>query len=229
MGIVLSLSSGMVVAFNPCGVALLPAYLAMLLTEHTESERHSWLGGVAAGAAMTGGFVVLFGIAGLIVDILGRALFIMAPITSMMMAIFFLMMAIALWRGRSFGIPLGRLGGAWPRWIKKDARWAFFIYGLSYGLVSMTCSLPVFLAVAAIGFHQSLSTGLIRYAVFALGMGFIVTGLSVVTVSARTVAERLVQSIVPGIPKISAVVMLLGSVYLVWYWIGGPGLHVGLI
>ncbi len=227
MGVLLALSSGMVVAFNPCGVGLLPSYLALLLSR--QGKRGTWLRGLGAGMAMTAGFVLLFGIAGIVVASLGRILFILAPITSILMAMLLLVMAVALWRGRGLGIPVAGLPGWIQRWSKNGVRWPFFLYGVSYGLVSLTCSLPVFLAVDAVGFHQGIMVGLIRYIVFALGMGIIVTGLSMVTVEARSLAERLIHTVVPSIHKLSAVVMAGASFYLLWYWIGGPGLHVGLI
>lgn len=227
MGVLLALSSGMVVAFNPCGVGLLPSYLALLLSR--QSGTTTWVRGFSAGMAMTAGFVVLFGMAGIVVASLGRLLFILAPITSVLMALFLLGMAFLLWRGKGAGIALGGLPARVQQWSARSVRWPFFLYGLSYGLVSLTCSLPVFLAVDAVGFHQGILVGLVRYIIFALGMGVIVTGLSMVTVGARTVAERLIHSVVPSIHKLSAVVMAAASFYLLWYWIGGPGLHVGLI
>ncbi len=227
MGVLLALSSGMVVAFNPCGVGLLPSYLALLLSR--QGQEATWFKGLSAGLAMTAGFVVLFGLAGIIVASLGRILFILAPVTSMLMALLLLGMAVALWRGKGVGPGFWGLPARVQRWSGPGGRWPFFLYGLSYGLVSLTCSLPVFLAVDAVGFHQGILVGLIRYVVFAFGMGIIVTGLSLITVEARALAERLIEAVIPSIHKLSAVVMVAASFYLLWYWIGGPGLHVGLI
>lgn len=227
MGVLLALSSGMVVAFNPCGVGLLPSYLALLLAR--QGQEKTWFRGLTAGLTMTSGFVVLFGLAGIVVASLGRLLFILAPITSVLMALLLLGMAVALWRGKGFGTNFWGLSSHVQRWTGQGARWPFFLYGLSYGLVSLTCSLPVFLAVDAVGFHQGFLVGVVRYVVFAFGMGIIVTGLSLVTVEARALAERLIEAVIPSVHKISALVMAAASFYLLWYWVGGPGLHVGLI
>ncbi len=229
MGFALALSAGMVTAFNPCGVALLPAFLSLLLAQRGQVPARGWTG-VRAGLSMTAGFVVIFGLAGLVVSSLGRTLFVLAPITSVVVALGLIGLAWRLWRGASVPVPgLASLEHGVLAWLNPRGRGSFVVYGLSYGLVSLTCSLPVFMAVAATGFHQSLGVGLMRYGLYAAGMGLIVTALAVLTVTARRIAEATIHTVVPVIPKISAVVMGLGSVYLLWYWLGGPGRHTGLL
>lgn len=227
MGLALALSAGMVTAFNPCGVALLPAFLSVLLTVDA-SERRLWWRGARAGVAMTAGFVLIFGLAGLVVTSLGRILYVLAPLTSTVVAVILLAGAWRFWRGGA--IPgVAALGSRTAQWVQAARPGALLLYGISYGLVSLTCSLPVFLAVAVTGFHQSVGVGLMRYGVYALGMGLIVTGLAVLTVTARKMADAAVAAVAPLIPKLSAVVMALGSLYLFWYWFIGPGQHTGLI
>ncbi len=226
MDLAFALSAGMVTAFNPCGVAMLPAFLAMLLARQQQS---GWMDGLRAGLTMMGGFVVLFGMAGLVVGTLGQALFLMAPVVSLLVAAAFLVLAVLLWRGRTMTVSLGGLPARLQARVLRGSGGTFFWYGLSYGLVSLTCSFPVFLAVAVTGFHQSVITGLLRYVVYAVGMGLIVTALAVATVTARRAAERAVHTLMPVMHRLSAVVLLFGSSYMIWYWVGGPGRHTGLL
>ena len=226
MDLAFALSAGMVTAFNPCGVAMLPAFLAMLLARQQQS---GWMDGLRAGLTMMGGFVVLFGMAGLVVGTLGQALFLMAPVGSLLVAAAFLVLAVLLWRRQTMTVSLGRLPARLQDRVLRGSGWTFFWYGLSYGLVSLTCSFPVFLAVAVTGFHQSFITGLLRYVVYAVGMGLIVTALAVATVTARRAAERAVHTLMPVMHRLSAVVLVLGSGYMIWYWVGGPGRHTGLL
>ncbi len=219
----------MVTAFNPCGVAMLPAFLSLLLARDAK-DLAGWTSGAKAGVAMTAGFMAVFGLAGVIVAGLGHTIFVLAPITSVLVAVGFLWLAVELWRGRSgwTGV-VGGIEEVVTRRLRPRGRWAFLIYGVAYALISLTCSLPVFIAVAATGFHHSVGTGLIQYAVYALGMGVIVTGLAILTAVARDLADRAIQIALPLIPKLSAVVMAVGSLYLLWYWFGGPGTKTGLI
>ena len=74
-------AAGMASAVNPCGFAMLPAYLGLYLggTEKGRGNpRPVWHLGRAllVGGAVTAGFVVLFGIAGLVIGLGTRSLFV---------------------------------------------------------------------------------------------------------------------------------------------------------
>ena len=64
----LALGAGMLAAVNPCGFALLPAYLSLLVVGDQPATRPRAVGrALALTAAMTSGFVVVFGVFGLAV------------------------------------------------------------------------------------------------------------------------------------------------------------------
>ena len=63
------LSAGVVAAFNPCGFAMLPAYLSYFLGVEAGEERSSATSatrGLAVGLTLSAGFVFLFGLVGLL-------------------------------------------------------------------------------------------------------------------------------------------------------------------
>ena len=61
-----ALLAGIVAAFNPCGFALLPVYLSLFLATGDGAEgRGGVLRALGVAAAVTAGFVVVFGAAGL--------------------------------------------------------------------------------------------------------------------------------------------------------------------
>ena len=64
----LALRAGMLAAVNPCGFALLPAYLFLLVLGEDRPSRWAAVGrALALTAAMTLGFVAVFGIFGLVI------------------------------------------------------------------------------------------------------------------------------------------------------------------
>jgi cytochrome c-type biogenesis protein len=70
---------GMVAAVNPCGFAMLPAYLSLYLGAHEEgfgkrSSMTRLLRALLVGATVSSGFVLLFGLAGLVISVGGSAL-----------------------------------------------------------------------------------------------------------------------------------------------------------
>ena len=72
-GFAVVLGAGMMAAFNPCGVAMLPSYIVHLIAGR---ERRAW-DGLWAGILMTAGFLLVFMVAGVIAAtfaaVLGKA------------------------------------------------------------------------------------------------------------------------------------------------------------
>ncbi|PZI94448.1 cytochrome C biosynthesis protein, partial [Staphylococcus aureus] len=83
------LTAGMVSAFNPCGIALLPSYISYLIGGDTKyhSFRFSIFKGLGLGGALTTGFLTIFVFAGLLIGGLGSALTVIFPILSLVMGI----------------------------------------------------------------------------------------------------------------------------------------------
>src|SRR5688500_18050071 len=66
----LGFTAGLVAAFNPCGFAMLPAYVSWFLGQDggpSEAGRVGVLRSLAVGASVSLGFLAVFGIAGLVV------------------------------------------------------------------------------------------------------------------------------------------------------------------
>ena len=72
--IVFAFSAGIVAAFNPCGAAMFPAYVGYQF--NSSHGRISHLGlfarGVVLGLSVTAGFIVVFGMMGVILFLGGR-------------------------------------------------------------------------------------------------------------------------------------------------------------
>ena len=144
---------GMASAVNPCGFAMLPAYLGLYLgdSEKEPEETHPFKQlrqALIVGSAVTAGFVVLFGSAGLIIGVGARAFIV----------------DILPWLGLVIGIALALVGswmiGGGKLYTGFAARAAnkmgdpgkvtlkgYFIFGISYGTASLSCTLPLFLSV----------------------------------------------------------------------------------
>jgi cytochrome c-type biogenesis protein len=75
---------GMVAAVNPCGFAMLPAYLSLYLGAHEEdfgkrSSMSRLLRALLVGVVVSSGFVLLFGLAGLVISAGGTLLLDVMP------------------------------------------------------------------------------------------------------------------------------------------------------
>jgi cytochrome c biogenesis protein CcdA len=101
----------------------------------------------------------------------------------------------------------------------------YFLFGVSYGIASLSCTLPIFLAVVG----TSLATGGVflatgQFIAYALGMGFVILTLTILTAMFKATVARTLQRILPHINSISAVLMILAGAYLVFYWLTTGGL-----
>lgn len=219
--IALALTAGAVAALNPCGAALFPSYLAILF-EGEGPARAPAVRGLSAGGLMTLGFFTVFLLAGLLVASLGHLLLSLAPFVSVAIAILVLVLGVVALSGHLVmpaffeGLLLhhrsegGTLAGR------------IYTYGLAYAFASLSCALPVFLAIAA----QALSTGAVQavvtFLVYALGMGAVITAASVVTFFAREWVSQRIVGAQPFITRAMGVILIASGAYLLWYWLIGP-------
>lgn len=213
-------AAGMVAAVNPCGILLLPSLLAYTLARKG-SGLHSPGGGLRAlalGAAATVGFVVLFGLAGLVVGTGGRALARWFPYGGLgvgaVLAVLGSWLALS---GRELSIPSATR--VWERARPGGGLVSYFAFGLAYGICSLACTLPVFLAVVG----SSLATGSLTGAVgsflaYAVGMGMVLTAALVGVAWFEAATMRWVRGVVPYIHRLAAAFLVAAGVFTVGYW-----------
>jgi cytochrome c biogenesis protein CcdA len=218
--------AGMVSTVNPCGFAMLPAYLALYLGTGAEGFYHRSALARAGRAVwvalvMTLGFVLLFGAIGSIVTIGGRLVVTAMPWLGLLIGVGLLLFGVWMLTGRSLSAGIfhrlaERIGD--PRDVSARG---FFLYGIAFGTASLSCTLPIFLTVvgSAVASQEAL-TNLGQFAGYALGMGTVVLAL---TLTAALVKEGLlvrhVRRIMPYVHPVSAWLLVLAGGYIVYYWL----------
>ncbi len=102
---------------------------------------------------------------------------------------------------------------------------AYFAYGLAYALVSLSCTLPIFLVVVG-GAATSSGPGaaLLQFILYATGMGLVITLLTVGISLLQVAALRSVRLALPFVQPVSAGLLLLAGAYLVYYWLTVGGI-----
>ncbi|MDP9487168.1 MAG: cytochrome c biogenesis protein CcdA, partial [Actinomycetota bacterium] len=147
----LAFGAGVVAAVNPCGFAMLPAYLSLYLgAEEDDFGKHSFvarlLRALLVGAIVSSGFVLLFATAGLAISAGGSALLAAMPALGIVIGGALVLVGLWMLAGRTlytgvFERLASRVGDPGAVSIK-----GFFLFGLAYGAASLSCTLPVFLA-----------------------------------------------------------------------------------
>jgi cytochrome c biogenesis protein CcdA len=145
-------AAGMVAAVNPCGFAMLPAYLSLYLGAGEEGfGRRSpvvrLLRALLVGLTVSSGFVLLFGAAGILISAGATLLVDVMPALGIVIGGLLVLSGLWMLAARTphagvFGRLAGQLGD--PGTVGVPG---FFMFGLAYEAASLSCTLPVFLAV----------------------------------------------------------------------------------
>lgn len=220
--------AGLVSAVNPCGFAMLPAYLGLYLRGSVDrpGTRGERLGrALAVGAAVTLGFVVLFGVAGTAIGLGTRSLASVFPWLGLATGVLLVIVGAWTWFG---GTLYSRLGEQVSQRVASGASGGlrgYFVFGLAYGLASLSCTLPVFLAVLGSSLTvASLPEVGLQLLLYGLGMGFVITVLTLsLALFQQTLVDRM-RSAVRYVGPVSAVLMLVAGAYIIYYWLTLGGL-----
>ena len=216
--------AGMVSAANPCGFALLPAYIAyhLGLADETRSSGSRVFRGLLMAMIATLGFVVLFGIVGVVISSGGRVLIKIFPHIGFAVGMVLVLLGIfQLTTKRYFGVmALSRVQG--PANISGIR--GFFLFGLAYGLASLSCTLPVFLVVVVSVFSaDDLAHSVAAFINYALGMGFTLVLVTSGVVFFKEVVNRASRAVIPYVQPLGALLLTFAGSYLVYYWLFGTG------
>ncbi|MQF48841.1 hypothetical protein FIM08_02935 [SAR202 cluster bacterium AC-647-N09_OGT_505m] len=219
--------AGMVAAFNPCGAAMLPAYVGYQLSigAETSNPLSAVMRGFYLGGVVTAGFVILSLAVGLIVTVGGDAIFNIVPFAGLTVGIGIVFLGLwLLISRRHVGISIAtRLDAGNGRSTK-----AVFLFGIVYAISSLGCAFPVFLAAVGILAGQSLGdldllASLVRFASYGLGMGMVLTGVTLGVVFFRETVSQLLRIVFPFVSVAGNIALMSAGIYLIWYWTLGDG------
>jgi cytochrome c biogenesis protein CcdA len=221
----------MVAAVNPCGFALLPAYLGLYLgmfedTATPSGRTKSILTALQVSIMVTAGFVLLFGTVGLAVGLLTSTISKLLPWTGLAIGILLVFVGGRtvtggmLYAGATerFADRLGNAAG-------KTNLTGYFAYGLAYAAASLGCTLPIFLAVVGSTMARGgLVPATFQFLLYALGMGTVITALTLGTALFKQAAVARVRTVLPFVQPASAILLLGAGAYLIYYWLTIGGL-----
>lgn len=226
-----ALGAGMVAALNPCGFPMLPAYLGVFVGTGAAKERKPAvaprvLRAISVSLTITAAFIVLFATAGIA---LSRGLHaVTQAFPAIGLAVGILMVLLAGWMvaGGTFYVDLGERAADRLRGVARGTSIpAYFAYGIAYGLVSLSCTLPIFLVIVG-GAATSSGPGaaVFHFILYAIGMGLVITLLTVGVSLLQAVVLRTFRRALPFVQPVSAGLLLLAGTYLVYYWLTVGGI-----
>lgn len=213
-------ASGMVATVNPCGALMLPSYIFFQLgadEDEPSSTLDRVLKALRIAIATTAGFAVVFGAVGVVVSAGGRWLTNLFPYAGLLIGA--AMVALGVWllaSHRSLGIlAAGRVSVAPERTL-----WNMFLFGIAYGISSLSCTLPIFLVVVGTALGSgTLLISLAQFMGYALGMGTILAVITIGTALFREAVERWLRRLMPYVHTVSALFLIGAGIYLIYYWL----------
>lgn len=229
--IVYALSVGALATVNPCGFAMLPAYLAYFLgTQEADFEAVSpFARGARAlliGATMTLGFVILFGVAGAVISVGGRFLIFWMPWLGILIGMALVLLGVWLLFGRWFAVPfLDRVN------IRlQGGLWGMFLFGIAYALASLSCTLPLFFVAVGNAFvTEGVLSGFLQFVAYGVGMGIVITALTLSAALFKGAVATFLKSLIPYIERLSAALLVGAGLYIVFYWLTKGGLLLAVL
>lgn len=214
-----TLTAGVVAAFNPCGFAMLPAYLSYFLGLESDDETdtaHNARRGLVVGLTLTAGFVLFFGLIGLVIQagVQQGTIFERIPWVTLVFGILIIPLGLAMIFGFEPKINIPRL--------QKGGRTtdlpSIFVFGVSYAAVSLSCTAPIFLGTVVGSFtRESFAEGMATFFAYAGGMGLVIIFLTMAMALARNSVAATFRKALPYVNRVSGVLLAITGVFLIIY------------
>lgn len=206
--------AGLVSTVNPCGFAMLPAYLGYFLG--LEDKDRPLRRALSTGGAVSAGFLVVFGIAGAIIVAGVRSLTTVVPWIALIVGVGLVILGIYTLRGKYLNLRLPQ-----PKRVRRgrDQR-SIFLFGISYAIASLSCTMPIFLSLVATSFTQtSFVRGFAAFLAYGAGMSLMLLGITVLLAFGKDGLVRKVRSASKAVSTISGIVLIGAGLFIVWYWL----------
>ena len=224
-------AAGMASTVNPCGFAMLPAYLGLYLSSSEEGgERahsiHRLAKALLVGGMVTSGFILLFGIAGVVIGAGARSVVGIIPWLGLVTGILVAIVGSWLLGGGKLYTGFATRAAAHIGDPSQVNIRGYFLFGISYGVASLSCVLPIFLVVVVTTITVSGTLAAVgQFILYALGMGLVIMFLTIGIALFKGTIVGILRRVLPYIQTVSAVLMLVAGSYIVYYWltIGGLG------
>jgi cytochrome c biogenesis protein CcdA len=222
----LAFAAGLVAALNPCGFAMLPGYL-VLVVRGEGTGGHGARAGTSTGLASIGralaatvgmalGFLTVFGVFGALTVSVGATVQRYLPYVTVLIGIVLVALGIWLLLGRELTLLTPkRLNGRWAPTVRLGSMYG---YGVSYAIASLSCTIGPFLAVTAAGLRGGSVVGSISiYLAYVAGLTLVVGMLAIAAASTSSALADHLRRILPFVNRIGGALLVLVGLYVGYY------------
>jgi cytochrome c biogenesis protein CcdA len=212
-------AAGMVASVNPCGIMVLTSYAFYQARGEgaglTVAQRILW--GVAVSIVIAVGFLLIFTLVGGAIAAGGQWLVKVFPYAGLTIGVG--MIVLGAWlmaTHRTLGIAPAKGVTVNPRRNLGNA----FLFGITYALASLGCTLPVFLVVIGSALaSEGRGASLGQFIGYALGMGVVIFVVNVGATLFKRAMARWLRMLTPYVHRLSAMFLIGAGAYLIYYWL----------
>lgn len=213
-----ALAAGMAATVNPCGFALLPAYLGAFVglddAATGDPRGGAVLKALKVSAVLTAGFVTVFGLFGAVVSKVIEGIEEYLPWATIVIGFGLVGLGVFLLMGRQLVVNIPKLnrGGA------DGTLASMYLFGVSYAVASLSCTIGPFLAVTSTTFNnESYLSGVLVFVVYGLGMGLVVGVLTLAVALAKEGLVARFRSLLPKMNKVAGALLVVAGAYVAYY------------
>jgi cytochrome c biogenesis protein CcdA len=197
---------------------MLPAYLTFYVgadEDELPTATSRTAQGLKTGLMVTAGFLLVFGLVGLPITYGATRIVRTIPWVGMALGLTLLAVGVATFLGRkismTFNSPIRPEQNRRPK--------TMFLFGIGYGIASLGCTLPVFLAVIGASLATAGPGGaLLVLVAYGVGMAIMLILFSTGAALVRDGLIRSVRRIMPYMGRITGAMLTVAGVYLTYYW-----------
>jgi len=202
--------AGLVATVNPCGFAMLPAYLSFFIGSEGPGtaplSRALRIAGV-----MTLSFLIVFGAAGLLLTVGIQTVIGALPWLALVVGVGITGLGLFVLRGGVLTLTLPGKG--------RVNRRSVFVFGSSYAVASLSCTLPIFLSLVVGSIATaSLAEAVLLFLAYGLGMALVISAITVGLALGQDRMVLWIRGASRWIPVVSGSILIASGVFVVWYW-----------
>ena len=219
LNLAFAFTAGVFATVNPCGWAMLPSFVSYYLGSREERYKQKPLAsraseGVYIGLLVTAGFLVVFGAAGIVLSAGLRVIVKYMPFAALLVGLALVLLGLWLLVGKSLSVSLPALQLDLQTRHPKTV----FLYGVAYAFASLSCTLPVFLAVIGASLTTAgFGAGAAMFGAYAAGMASVLMSIALSTALLKGVVAQWFRNLLPYVNRLGALLLILAGVYLIWY------------
>ncbi len=219
LNLAFAFTAGVFATVNPCGWAMLPAFVSYYLGSREDDFEARSLPrrlaeGLLLGVLVTAGFLLIFGLAGFVISAGLRAIVFYMPFAALAVGLTLVALGVWLLAGNTLPLSLPQIQ------VDLQARnpRSVFLYGVAYALASLSCTLPIFLAVVGASLATAgLGGAATMFLAYGAGMATVLMAVAVSAALVKGAVAEGFRRLLPYVHRVGAALLIVAGLYLIWF------------